>query len=171
MSAKVITPQELKTLLDKGEAVLIDVREPGEYKDKSIPGALNVPLGNLDPEALKGLEGKTIVVHCQAGNRSAKAAEKLGACKLEICDLKGGIQNWENSGMNVCKDAKCARLPLMRQVQLTIGLFVIAGCLLTYFVNPSFLIIPFIMGLGLTNAGLTGWCGLAKFMGLMPWNR
>lgn len=157
--------------MHEGKAFLIDVREPSEYKEKNIPGALNVPLGNLDPEALKGLEGKILVIHCQAGNRSAKAAEKLSACTGEIYDLEGGIQNWEKCGMGVCSNGKCAKLPLMRQVQLTIGLFVIAGCVLTYFVNPAFLIIPFLMGLGLTNAGLTGWCGLAKLLGFMPWNR
>lgn len=62
-------------------------------------------------------------------------------------------------------------LPLNQQVQLTIGVMIVAGLVLFQFVTPYGLILPLIAGLGLMNAGLTGWCGLAKIMALMPWNR
>jgi hypothetical protein len=56
-------------------------------------------------------------------------------------------------------------------VQLSIGLTVLLGTVLGYFVHPYFLILSAFFGLGLINAGLTGWCGLALLMAKMPWNQ
>jgi hypothetical protein len=62
-------------------------------------------------------------------------------------------------------------LPLDRQVQLTIGLGVLIGSLLAYFVNPMFFLLTGFFGAGLTFAGLSGTCGLAMVMAKMPWNQ
>lgn len=171
MSNAIITPVELRRQLDQGDTVLLDVREPDEFRAESIPGALNVPLSSLTPDSLRSFEGKTVVVHCQSGNRSKQATQKIGGAGLSVKDLEGGIVSWKKTGLPTETAGATCFLPLMRQVQLTIGLFVLAGTALSYFVSPGFLIIPLIMGAGLTNAGLTGWCGLAKFIAVMPWNR
>jgi hypothetical protein len=62
-------------------------------------------------------------------------------------------------------------LPLMRQVQITIGLISAAGAVLALAANPLFAIIPLVMGCGLVFAGITGICGLALLLAKMPWNR
>ena len=62
-------------------------------------------------------------------------------------------------------------LPLMRQVQLIIGLCVLTGSILALAVHPNFALIPAFFGAGLTMAGSTGWCGLAILLSKMPWNR
>lgn len=173
MSHHVIQPVELKILLDHGDAVLVDVREPEEFRVASIRGALNIPLSSLSLDSMKPFEGKTIIVQCQSGNRSKLACQKISTAvaTMTLKDLEGGIAGWKKAGLPVESAGASYSLPLMRQVQLTLGLFVLAGTSLSYFVSPVFLVIPLIIGAGLTNAGLTGWCGLAKFMDVMPWNR
>jgi hypothetical protein len=62
-------------------------------------------------------------------------------------------------------------LPLMRQVQITVGLISGAGAVLALAVNPLFAIIPLVTGCGLLFAGITGTCGMALLLAKMPWNR
>ena len=56
-------------------------------------------------------------------------------------------------------------------MQLTIGLCLLAASALAYFEGPFFLIFTALIGTGLVVAGSTGFCGLARVMGLMPWNQ
>jgi hypothetical protein len=62
-------------------------------------------------------------------------------------------------------------LPLMRQVQITVGFLSAAGAALALTVNLRFALIPLIIGCGLLFAGLTGFCGLAVLLAKMPWNK
>lgn len=62
-------------------------------------------------------------------------------------------------------------LPLDRQVQLAIGTFILVGVLLGFFVNPAYFLLSGFIGVGLIMAGLSGFCGMARIMALMPWNR
>ena len=88
---------------------------------------------------------------------------------LEIYNLEGGISAWSAEGCEI-KTSGIFFLPLDRQVQLTIGLGVLIGSVLGYFVNPIFFLSGF-FGAGLTFAGLSGYCGLAILMAKMPWNK
>jgi rhodanese-related sulfurtransferase len=95
-----MTPAEVKAGLDKGDVILIDVREPDEYRSERIAGAINHPLSRLDPNALPLTSGKTVVLHCAAGGRSARA---VTACKANGVDvtrhLAGGIGAWKAAGL------------------------------------------------------------------------
>ncbi len=65
---------ELKEKLDRGDKfVLIDVREPHEYKIASIPGAKLIPLGEFPQHVDEFDKDAEIVIHCRSGMRSAKA--------------------------------------------------------------------------------------------------
>jgi hypothetical protein len=59
----------------------------------------------------------------------------------------------------------------MRQVQIGAGSVVVVGVLLGYFVAQPWMLIALAMGAGLVFAGITGWCGMAKVLALMPWNK
>jgi rhodanese-related sulfurtransferase len=101
MQIKRVSPQTLKEWMDHGEAVVIDVREPGEFAEVSIPGATLVPVGQVCGAALPDPKGKKVVVHCRSGKRSAMACDKLvGDCLHldEIYDLDGGIMAWVAAG-------------------------------------------------------------------------
>lgn len=172
MPIKTVDAATLKSWVDKGEAVVVDVREPAEHAAENISGATLLPLGNISKSKLPETGGRKLVVHCHSGKRSTSACEKLLAedPSLEIYNLEGGISAWAGAGHAVKTSGKFF-LPLDRQVQLTIGLGVLIGSLLAYFVNPLFALLPGFFGAGLTFAGLSGYCGLAMVLAKMPWNQ
>lgn len=172
MPLRTIDANTLKTWLDSGEAVLVDVREPGEHGAQRIPGAFHLPLGKVCKSALPDATRKKLVIHCKAGKRGGMACEKLLAedPNLELYNLEGGLDAWAQAGHEVASSGKFF-LPLDRQVQLTIGIGVVTGSVLGYFVNPAWFLLSGFFGLGLINAGLTGWCGLVLLMAKMPWNQ
>ncbi|OIO36861.1 MAG: molybdenum cofactor biosynthesis protein MoeB [Candidatus Omnitrophica bacterium CG1_02_46_14] len=91
-----ITALELKKKMDSHERfVLIDVREPSEFKINQIPGAKLIPLGNI-PERVHELDSADeIVVHCHFGGRSAKAVDFLRKAGFKkVKNLAGGIDSW-----------------------------------------------------------------------------
>jgi len=169
-----IHPRELHQLLSEGDpGHLLDVRSPAEHAAAHVPGVKLVPLDSLDPVAFQKEHGadKTIYVLCQSGGRARRAIEKFKSAGIDCCVLvEGGTQAWMDAGLPVNR-GESKVLPLMRQVQLTVGLVSATGALLALFVNPLFAIIPLITGCGLTIAGLTGFCGLAHLLAKMPWNQ
>ena len=166
-----ISSQEAKKLLDSQEAALIDVREPAEHRSQKIPHAQNIPLSKIQSDHLKNHSNKKVILHCKAGKRSQEACQKIiENLDYDIYSIEGGIDSWIAAGLDIEK-GQSSVLPLDRQVQLTISGMIITGLVLYQFATPFGLLLPLIAGLGLANAGLTGWCGLAKFMALMPWNK
>jgi rhodanese-related sulfurtransferase len=91
--------------LSTGSSLLIDVREPFEFKGKRIKGAINIPSsGNLERAADTLDREYTLFLYCTSGYRSARVAESLyekGFRKL--VSLKGGIIAWKKEGMPVNK--------------------------------------------------------------------
>ena len=170
-----IKPLDLQRLLAEGApAQLLDVRTPGEFAAAHVPGAKLIPLDDLDPVAFqrqRGSEEIPVYVLCQSGGRARKAIEKLERGGVHGCVLvEGGTQAWIDAGLPT-ERAPSTVLPLMRQVQITVGLISAAGAALALTINPLFAIIPLVMGCGLLFAGLTGMCGLALLLAKMPWNR
>ena len=170
-----IQPLELQRLLATGApAQLLDVRTPGEFATAHVPGAKLIPLDDLKPDAFRrerGAEEITVYVLCQSGGRARKAIEKLERAGVQGCVLvEGGTQAWIDAGLPT-ERTKSSALPLMRQVQITVGFVSAVGAALALAVNPLFAIIPLVMGGGLLFAGLTGICGLALLLAKMPWNR
>ena len=88
---------------------------------------------------------------------------------LEIYNLAGGIDAWAAAGLPV-RTAGFV-LPLDRQVQLTIGIVLVVASGLALLVSPLFALITGALGLSLTMAGATGFCGLARIMAYAPWNK
>ena len=90
-----ISVQELKAWKDEGkDFVLIDVREPSEFKTANMGGTL-MPLSTL-PARMPELDPeKTIVVHCHHGGRSAMAVQFLRKNGFNgATNLQGGINAW-----------------------------------------------------------------------------
>lgn len=160
--------------LQSGKRVaLIDVRTPVEHDEVHIAGSRLMPLDQLDPEAVKAAAGdaEACVLVCRSGRRAEQAMAKLRAAGLEnLVILEGGVTGWESAGLPLTRSTS-KRLPLMRQVQLIIGLLALTGSVLALTVDKNFAIIPAFLGAGLTLAGSTGWCGLAILLSKMPWNR
>ena len=160
---------DLADRLATGEVKVIDVREPMEFATGHIAGSLNVPLSRL---AQADLPRGPLVLICQSGNRSAKGlAQLLGQGHPHpVADLLGGLPTWEQAGFPVRK-LKGAPLPLMRQVQIVAGSLVLLGVILSQVVAPGWIWLSGFVGAGLTFAGVSGFCGMARLLAAMPWNR
>jgi rhodanese-related sulfurtransferase len=156
-----------KRLIDAG-ALLVDIQEPDEHARERVPSARNMPLSRLG--ALPA-DAKAIVFHCRSGTRtSANAGRLAGAAGCEAYILEGGIEAWKKAGLPVAID-RAQPIEIMRQVQITSGALALIGVLLGIWVAPVFLALSGFVGAGLMFAGISGWCGMAKLLGLMPWNR
>lgn len=162
----------LKQKLDQGSIVLVDVREPGEYKGERIAGSVNVPLSGFQASQLPTVAaGQTLILSCQSGNRSGQAAKKLLDVGYDsVTHLAGGLIAWKAEGYPV-QTSQGAPLPMMRQVQITAGSLVVIGTVLGAFVSPWWLLLSGFVGSGLVFAGLSGTCGLAMLLAKMPWNQ
>ena len=166
-----ILPRELAAALEAGGCQLIDVREPVEHAESHVSGAKLMPLGQIEARCGQLDKSKPIMVMCQAGKRGAAAADKLRALGFsDVRNLEGGILAWKSAGLPCAAGAKSV-MPLMRQVQITIGLFVFLGSVLAVTVNPAWVYLCMFFGAGLLFAGLSGFCGLAMVLAKMPWNR
>ncbi len=93
---------EAKALLD-GKAVFVDVREPPEWKDGTVPGALCIPRGVLEwrAESEEPLKDRSVrvVVYCKGGGRSALAAQTLQQLGFSnVSSLAGGFEAWAGNG-------------------------------------------------------------------------
>ena len=172
MSVKNVDAKTLKKWLENNEAVVIDVREPAEHEAEKISGSNLLPLANVCKNSLPECKNKKLVLHCRGGKRSSSACQKLIGedPNLEIYNLEGGISAWMAEGCEIKTSGKFF-LPLDRQVQLAIGLGVLIGSVLGYFVSPNFFLLCGFFGAGLIFAGLSGYCGLAVLMAKMPWNK
>jgi adenylyltransferase/sulfurtransferase len=98
MNAGEIGVTELKAKLDRGDNfVLVDVREPHEYRLCSIPGSKLIPLGEL-PKRIGELDpAAELVVHCKSGGRSARACGVLRQAGFQrVRNLVGGILAWSD---------------------------------------------------------------------------
>jgi len=96
-----ITVTDLKALLDSGKSdyLLVDVRNPNEYEIARIPGAVLVPLPDIEQgsgvEKIKELlNGHQLIAHCKMGGRSAKALHILKEAGIVGTNVKGGITAW-----------------------------------------------------------------------------
>jgi adenylyltransferase/sulfurtransferase len=101
MEMSEITVQELKQLLDSGidDFVLLDVRNPHEYEIAQIPGAVLIPLSDIENgegvlKVKELLNGHRLIAHCKSGMRSAKALGILKEAGVDGTNVKGGILAW-----------------------------------------------------------------------------
>ena len=97
---KDLTPQQVKAALDAHQILLIDVREPDEFAAEKIGGALNVPLSTFNPAALPDAGGKTVVLQCAGGKRSAMAVDRCRKANQAVeTHLAGGLAAWKAAGL------------------------------------------------------------------------
>lgn len=97
-----ITVDHAVALQNEQKAVIIDVREDQEWREKHIPGAMHIPLQQI-PNRLAELEtykNSPIIMQCRSGNRSAKAAAILkDAGFQQVSNMEGGILAWVKAGL------------------------------------------------------------------------
>lgn len=96
-------------LLNHGKAVILDIRGPEQYAAGHVRDARHIPLKDL-PDRVSELgkfKSKTIIVVCETGTQSARAAAHLKKAGFtEVVGLAGGISGWQAQGLPLAKTEK-----------------------------------------------------------------
>lgn len=175
--AKTMNVTEALTIIKNGDAVLIDVREPDEFKAEHIAYAMSVPLSSIE-EGFKFLDipsNKTILFQCLKGTRGQMACDRVEGAQdrtNDIANIEGGIEAWKEKGLPVIRAGHQGHnLSVFRQVQIIVGALVALSVLLGFIGMTTAFVVAGILGVALLFAGLSGWCGLALLLSKMPWNK
>jgi rhodanese-related sulfurtransferase len=92
------TPNDVHAIAD---AVILDVREPGELEQARIEGTLDIPLGELVERVDEVPSDTTVYVLCHVGGRSAQAVQYLESRGVDAVNIDGGIVAWHRAGLPV----------------------------------------------------------------------
>ena len=101
---KIVSAEEMQTLIELEDVQLVDVRTPEEYQEGYIAQSQNIDFNSPTfEEDIKELDKtRPVVLYCRSGGRSAKCAKKLiDAGFVKIYDLEGGISKWKHKGLEV----------------------------------------------------------------------
>ncbi|MFN3669627.1 MAG: rhodanese family protein [Brevundimonas sp.] len=166
-----LSPTEVAARIKTGKAVLVDIREADEVARERIAGSVAAPLSAFEAAHLQIRPDRDVVFMCRTGNRTGANCVRLAdRVPGEAFVLDGGLDAWKAQGLPTLTDAR-APLELMRQVQMTAGGLILVGALLGLLVHPGFWGLSAFVGAGLFVAGATGFCGMARLLAVMPWNR
>lgn len=175
MTNKTISPAQAQAWLASGEAILIDVREPDEFKSAHIPYALSLPLGGVcDSVRLLNIPpDRKIIFQCLRGTRGEQACAVIGQTGMacEAYNMAGGIDGWRAAGLPVVASGGEQRLSIFRQVQIIAGSLIALATLIGFGGASWGFALAGFFGAALAFAGLTGWCGMAILLAKAPWNR
>ncbi len=104
-----LSPIEATLLVNREDAVIIDVREQGEYAQGHIPNARHIPLGELERRSkeMDKYKSHPVILCCATGNRSSTAMKQLRQAGFEkLYNLRGGMMEWQKAGQPVSKKRK-----------------------------------------------------------------
>mgnify|MGYP000432672317 CR=1 FL=1 len=99
-----VSPIESAGLQSNEFAVIIDVRSQSEWNEQHIPGAIHIPLRNLEARFgdLEKFEGKQLIMQCAVGGRSSKAVVLLQQAGFsDVVNMDGGIVAWKKANLPV----------------------------------------------------------------------
>jgi rhodanese-related sulfurtransferase len=97
-----VGPTEAVQLINRRDAVVLDVRDAADYKSGHITNARHMPESELDSRAkeLEKMKSRPIIVSCARGNRSANVAARLRKLGFnEVFSLRGGLAAWQTANM------------------------------------------------------------------------
>ncbi len=102
MAADEISVDDLAQRVAQGNPPLIDVRQPDEYREAHVPGAMLIPLDQV-PDRLDEVRrhGAGLLVICRSGGRSMSAANFLATQGITAVNVAGGTSAWIASGREV----------------------------------------------------------------------
>ncbi len=104
-----LTPMQATLLINREDALVVDVREPSEYVEGHLPDARNIPLGELENRVgeIEKFKDRPLILVCRTGARSSSACSrlaKLGFVKVQ--NLDGGVTDWAQAGLPLKKGMK-----------------------------------------------------------------
>jgi rhodanese-related sulfurtransferase len=97
-----VTPAQATHLINREDAIVLDVREANEFATGHVIGAKNLPVARMETAGsdIVKKKDKPVIVYCDGGDRSGKA---IGALKKQgftrLANLSGGIKAWQDAGL------------------------------------------------------------------------
>lgn len=99
-----VSTSEATHLINREDALVLDVRDPGEYGAGHILGAKNVPLSRLGDGDVAKRKERPVIVYCDGSERSSKAVSALRKRGFtRVVNLSGGLKAWQQAGLPVEK--------------------------------------------------------------------
>ena len=105
-SGKSVSPDEAVNLINKQDAVVVDIRPKKEWATGHITSAINLPIAELDTRIseLNKYKAQPIIVVCNLGQTAGSASKKLAAAGFEqVVRLSGGMTEWKGQNLPVIK--------------------------------------------------------------------
>lgn len=103
---KALTPAGLTQLINRENALLIDVSSIQDFEKGHIPGARHVALSQFDPESKELAKARElpVAVYCKTGQTSATAAKRLNKAGFsKVYSLEGGLRTWTEAQLPLAK--------------------------------------------------------------------
>ena len=103
------------------QVILLDVRTEGEYNAEYIPGAINIPLSDLESRIDELDSSKAIIVYCKTGSRSRTASETLAQRGFIVYNMEGGINAWKEKFATSTSTPKPTQTPTPTQIPASVS--------------------------------------------------
>ena len=162
------SPKDKRSYL--ASPVIIDVREPKEFRDRSIPGAINLPSTKFSLDKFEPYRQNMICLVCETGSRATRIMDKLSDNGFEEVYLlekqmahyhHEAAQNFTSTGWSVD-----------RQFRMLLGVLLAIFLVGTYVLDlAGFVAIPIILATGLVFTSIIDRCYLRMGIAMLPWNR
>jgi rhodanese-related sulfurtransferase len=104
-----LTPFAATMLINREDAVVIDVRDQGDFDQGHLPNARHLPLGDIERRTgeLEKFRARPLILYCGNGSRSATAIATLKKAGFEkLYNLRGGLFEWEKAGQPLTRKKK-----------------------------------------------------------------
>lgn len=150
-------------------AILIDVREPAEFREIHYPEAINMPLLTTSNEDYKSFASKPIYLVCQTGRRAASIQHQLA--QIGIKDVYVLEANMQDISKTDIVEVSATAWTIDRQFRMTLGLLLLIFLGGYYFIGKGFIVIPMILTAGLIFTSIIDRCYMRIGIALLPWNR
>lgn len=101
-----VSPTESTLMINREDALMLDVREMNEYTGGHIVNAVHIPLSNLNSRIteLDKYKNKKVIVSCRSGSRSGNACASLKKAGFaDVFNLRGGVMAWQNANLPLVK--------------------------------------------------------------------
>lgn len=104
-----VSPMQATLMINREDALIIDVRDPAEFNQGHIPNARHIPLKELmsRQEELRSQPERPIIINCHSGGRSIDACMQLRKAGFtKVFNLEGGLAAWQQAGQPVTRKRK-----------------------------------------------------------------
>ena len=95
-----VSASEAKQIVDSG-ATVVDVRTEVEFEAGHIPGALHVPVADVQQRAAEFPKDRAVLLYCRSGNRSGPVADAFAASGYDAHSIEGGLIGWDEAGLGL----------------------------------------------------------------------